>query len=389
MAKKYEKLTRENMRKLSAGDYLTESGIVYKKLSNSDATFSVNLMVDGQRIRRSIGRESEGVTLAKVEIYIEQKKTEARENRLNLPKGRKNFLRFQEAADKYIENLKIESGKNVPQKQQQLRDYITPFFKNLIINNITSFDIERYKSHIVKEIGLSSTTANRHLSIVSHMFNKLLDWRMIDKVPFRIKKFKETANRITYLTPEQIQDILYFAQQDQNPYVFPFIYIGLDTAMRRAEILTIKLENIDTQNRTIYIPKAKAGARMQPISDNLAEFLDEYIKTVDKTQPWLFPSPKSKDGHFINIEKPFRRVVKAAGLDPKEIIRHTLRHTAISHLMQAGVDISTIQRISGHKTVQMVMRYSHQNDAHIREAMSKLQNRYNMTNNIENVSKRA
>ena len=79
---------------------------------------------------------------------------------------------------------------------------------------------------------------------------------------------------------------------------------------------------------------------------------------------------------MISIEKPFRRVVAAAGLDPKQVVRHTLRHTAITHLVQAGVDLPTVQRISGHKTMQMVARYSHQNGEHIREAMDKLAQRY-------------
>jgi len=72
------------------------------------------------------------------------------------------------------------------------------------------------------------------------------------------------------------------------------------------------------------------------------------------------------------IEKPFRRVVKDAELDPKEIVRHTLRHTAITHLVQAGVDLPTVKRISGHKTLAMVERYAHQNGEHIRAAMDKL-----------------
>ena len=80
----------------------------------------------------------------------------------------------------------------------------------------------------------------------------------------------------------------------------------------------------------------------------------------------------------MNIEKQFRRVVAAAGLDPKEVVRHTLRHTAITHLVQAGVDLPTVQRISGHKTLQMVVRYSHQNGEHIKSAMDALEERYNI-----------
>ena len=63
-------------------------------------------------------------------------------------------------------------------------------------------------------------------------------------------------------------------------------------------------------------------------------------------------------------------------MNSKEIVRHTLRHTAITHLVQAGFDLPTVKRISGHKTLQMVERYSHQNGAHIQAAMDKLEARY-------------
>ncbi len=69
------------------------------------------------------------------------------------------------------------------------------------------------------------------------------------------------------------------------------------------------------------------------------------------------------------------RAVTAAG-DPKQVVRHTLRHTAITHLVQAGVDLPTGKRISGHKTMAMVERYAHQSGSHIAEAMAKLNGRY-------------
>ena len=68
----------------------------------------------------------------------------------------------------------------------------------------------------------------------------------------------------------------------------------------------------------------------------------------------------------------FRRVVIAAHLDPKKTTPHTMRHTGISRLVMAGKDIPTIQRISGHKTVQMVMHYVHLSGGHIDDAMSVL-----------------
>ena len=78
----------------------------------------------------------------------------------------------------------------------------------------------------------------------------------------------------------------------------------------------------------------------------------------------------------MNIEKPWTRVVIKAGLNPRVVVRHTLRHTAITHLVQAGVDLPTVKRISGHKTMQMIERYGHQNGVHIQAAMNKLEERY-------------
>lgn len=112
---------------------------------------------------------------------------------------------------------------------------------------------------------------------------------------------------------------------------------------------------------------------------HLTTFLKAMIETTAPNQVWLFPAPLSKLGHTENIEKSFRRVVQIAGMDPGEVVRHTLRHTAITHLVQAGIDLPTVKRISGHKTLQMVERYSHQNGSHIQAAMDRLEQRYNLT----------
>jgi integrase len=86
--------------------------------------------------------------------------------------------------------------------------------------------------------------------------------------------------------------------------------------------------------------------------------------------------PSAREGHTMDIRKPFRRAVVAAGLDPDQVVIHTLRHTSITHLVQAGVDLPTIKRISGHKTPMMVERYAHANGAHIHSAVDKLDRRY-------------
>ncbi|MBN8450439.1 MAG: site-specific integrase [Candidatus Accumulibacter sp.] len=395
MAKTFSKLTRPNMRKLAAGDKLNEHGITFERQANGDGVFTVNFMVDGQRIHRVIGRESDGTTRTQAEEFIDKARQDAKAGRLNLPKGRKLALSFSEAADKYLAKLAQEGGKDLPMKRYRFNMHLKPFFGETPLSKIASFDVERYKKQRGSELVMrpngpggkpvyggetKPATINRELAALSHLLNKAVEWGWLDHKPATIKRLQEHAGRITYLTVEQVERLLKEAAGDQSRQIYPFIRIGLDTSMRKTEILSIRREHIDVQKMVIYIPKAKAGAREQPITRSLAEYLTSYVASLQPGLPWLFPSIAAKEGRTVNLDKPFRRCVLAAGLDVTQVVRHTLRHTAITHLVQAGVDLPTVKRISGHKNLSMVERYSHQNGAHIQTAMDKLSERYKKVN---------
>ena len=393
MAKKFAKLTRSNIRKLGVGESILEHGITFERKVDGDGVFTINVMVDGQRIHRVVGRESDGTTRTQAEEYIEKVRRDAKDDRLSLPKGRKIALGFGEAGDKYIQKLEEEGGKDLAAKRRRLNQHLIPFFGDTPLSKVSTFDVERYKkaraltkavpggekNRPKDETSLKLTskgTINRELAVLSHLFNKAVEWGWIQARPAIIRRFPESQGRITYLTVDQVKELVECAKQDQNPQIYPFIVIGLETAMRKMEILRIRKEDVDLQRRIISIPQAKAGSREQPITQHLAEFLESHIAMQPEGTPWLFPSEAAKDGHTTDVRKAFRRVVETAGLNPDEVVRHTLRHTAITRLIQAGVDLPTVKRISGHKTLIMVERYAHQNGEHIQAAMDKLQDRY-------------
>lgn len=333
---------------------------------------------------------------ANTEDFISKVRNDAKHDRLSLPKGRKVALSFREAAEKYLERLAEEGGKDLEKKRHRLDRHLVPFFGDLPLSKISTFDVERYKKQRREAKAIKSTsgengptykdaltapgTINRELAVLSHLFSKATEWGWIDRRPARIGRFNEDKGRITYLTVEQAAQLVEYAKGDGNAQVYPFILIALETSMRMTEILSIRKDDVDLQRRVIYIPKAKAGAREQPITANLAEFLAGHMEGLPPGTPWLFPSPGAREGHTVSIRKPFRRVVAAAGLNPDQVVRHTLRHTAITHLIQAGVDLPTVKRISGHKTLVMVERYAHANGEHIQAAMDKLDKRYRATN---------
>lgn len=392
MAKVFTKLTRPAMRKMTPGETLHEHGISFERGPSGDGVFTVNVMVNGRRIHRVVGRESDGVTRTQAEAFIEQLRTDARHERLALPKRRKFGLTFREAAAGYLERLAAEGGKDLKMKRQRLSLHLVPFFDAVALDKITTSEIERYKQQRRHEQPLlrprgkkiersgapravSPATVNRELAVLSHLFTKAVEWEWLDRAP-PIRRFREGQSRIEYLTVEQARRLLECAKIDDNPHVYPFVLIGLETGMRRAEILTMRREHVDLARRVIFVPQAKAGAREQPITAHLAEFLSHHLAGLPADTLWVFPSPTAQSGHATDIGKGFRRAVAAAGLDPKKVVRHTLRHTAITHLVQAGVDLPTVKRISGHRTLAMVERYAHQNGSHIEQAMDKLQARY-------------
>lgn len=286
-----------------------------------------------------------------------------------------NPTTFTEAAEQYLINLDLENGRNIPDKKRQIYQELIPYFGDMALKEINRFEIERFKRHLLAK-GLKESTINRYLAVISHIFHKAVEWDWLIKIPCKVVKYREDNIRTRYLEAPEIEALLKAAQQDECPVIEPFIRIALGTAMRRGEILRIKIEDINCTRREIYIPEAKCGARMQPMTAGLATYLENYVKHKSKPgQVYLFPAKRSASGHRQEIEKPFYRVVEAAGLDRNQVCRHTLRHTAITHLVQAGVDLPTVQRFSGHKTIQMVFRYSHQSTDHLQWALDKMESR--------------
>jgi hypothetical protein len=80
MAKDFNKLNRPSIRKLLPGGKLTEHGITFERLKNGDGVYSVNVMADGRRIHRVIGREGDGVT--RLRLKSSSKKHEPKHERV-------------------------------------------------------------------------------------------------------------------------------------------------------------------------------------------------------------------------------------------------------------------------------------------------------------------
>jgi integrase len=373
MTLRFSRLDRPAIRKLRPSEKIAEHGIIVERLTDRDLRYSINVMVDGNRVHRVIGRDSDGVTRTQCEEFIEQARTEARADRLNLPKGRKLALTFGAAADDYVTRLEQANGKNLKVKRRQLLMYLKPYFGSMRLDAISAFTIEKYKKRRLDQ-GAAAATVNRELATLSHLFNRAVEWKWLDRLPARPAKFTESAGRIIALTDQECDALMTAAIAGADIDLWLFVAFGLNTAMRHSEIMAARWDQLDLAKHRLHIPKAKAGQREQPITPELAELLTREREMRDDRDGWIFPSPHSDSqaGHRARMDRPFREAVKAAGLDPELITPHVMRHTAITKLVQAGVDLPTIQRISGHKTLAMVLRYTHVHGQHIDQAIRAL-----------------
>jgi integrase len=370
MSIRFTRLDRPAVRRLHPGQKITEHGIAVERLANGDLRYTVNVMVNGRRVHRVIGRHSEGVTRTECEQFIEQARSDARTDRLNLPKGRKLALSFGAAASDYLKRLEESGGKNVAAKRRQLQLYLKPYFGLMRLDAITGFTIEKYKKRRLDQ-KTSPATVNRELATLSHLFNRAVEWKWLDRLPAKPAKFAETAGRIIALTDQECDRLMTAAVASADADLWLFVAFGMNTAMRHSEIMAARWDQLDLANRRLFIPDAKAGQREQPITSELAEILTVEREMRQDRAGWIFPSPHSDSGtgHRVRMDRPFREGVRLAGLDPELVTPHVMRHTAITKLVQAGVDLPTIQRISGHKTLAMVLRYTHVHGRHIDAAI--------------------
>ena len=77
----------------------------------------------------------------------------------------------------------------------------------------------------------------------------------------------------------------------------------------------------------------------------------------------FLPTARAKKAEYLNLRQPWEAALQTAGIT--DFHWHDLRHTAASYLAMSGVSLVEISKILGHRTMQMVSRYSHLSDGHI------------------------
>ena len=278
-------------------------------------------------------------------------------------KGEKEMI-LGEALTLYAEQYTSQK-KGARQELSRIRHWKAhPFSLRPLASFIPSdwrmYAIERRKN-------VSATTVRLELALVRHLFTVASqDWAMELRPQFTSRTLPKVKNaRDRRLLPEEAEAII---RATGSPVLEKLLGFALETAMRRSEITSMRWRDVDLPKRTVILPTTKNGERRAvPLSKEAVRILDSLQKGGKDESVWNM-APDSVTQAFgraverarANYEK--ECLVAEKNADPtflSDIRFHDLRHEATSRLFERGMGTMTVAAITGHKTLQMLKRYTH------------------------------
>lgn len=277
--------------------------------------------------------------------------------------------------DRYISTI-------LPYKPKNARNQITQlqWWKGCIgyylLSDITPALIGEFRDKLLKGITKqgkirSPSTVNRYLAALSHAFTiAVKEWGWLDTSPMKnVMKPKQPRGRNRCLNQEERRLLLEACKASASSYLYTIVVLALSTGMRQGEILNLKWEDIDLDRSIIILNETKNGERrFIPLAGHALDLVISLNSCKVSNNSLLFPSKNQNQP--IDIRSAWDNVLKRA--DIKDFRFHDLRHCAASYLAMNGATLAEISEILGHKTLQMVKRYTHLTESHTTKVVASM-----------------
>jgi len=129
--------------------------------------------------------------------------------------------------------------------------------------------------------------------------------------------------------------------------------------LRRSELLNLRIVDIDSKRMLVYILNAKGNRdRSLPLPQKLLELIRKYYKQYKPTYYLIEGSEAGQQYSASSLRKIFKESLKKVNKNYNFTL-HCLRHSFVTHLLENGYDLRTIQELLGHKDIRTTMIYTH------------------------------
>lgn len=261
-----------------------------------------------------------------------------------------------EALDRYLREV-TPAKRGARQEAQRIRQLQAHKLASRSLLGLRGADLAEYRDGRLEAVSASSVRLE--LAILGHLYTiARTEWGMEGlRSPLEaIRKPQAPRGRDRRLAPAVVPLL---AEEDRllaacSPRLRSVVILALETAMRRGELAGLRWDQVDLPRRVVRLALTKNGsAREVPLSQRAAAELEQ-LRQVRRLDGWVFGPP----GPIAEwMTRGFTRAAAAAGC--KALRFHDLRHEATSRLAERGLSIQELAAITGHKTLQMLNRYTH------------------------------
>ncbi len=268
------------------------------------------------------------------------------------------------ALDKYEKDI-TPTKKAFTQRAEAGRvKQLKKFFGKYSLAAVTPDLVATYRDERLAA-GKANNTVRLELALLSHLFTVAIqEWRLglVFNPVANIRKPNPGVGRNRRLTEDEEKRLLDAADKHSNPMFGWLVRLALYTGMRSNELVTLTRGQVDLKRRVVRLDDTKNGSsRTVPLSLEATEVFKQALQNPLrplKTDLIFFGEP-GRDGKRrpYSHRKVWDNLKKELGLEGLHF--HDLRHEAVSRLVEAGLGDQEVAAISGHRSMQMLKRYTH------------------------------
>ena len=347
--------------------------------------WSYTFSFDGKRYRASTGE----ITKAKATTVMANALTALARGEQGLSKVARGAT-LRTFSERFLEWVKKSTQLEEPTRKFYTYGWRLLSFTDLAslrVDRITKDDVEcttfrrpvidrRTKQETDIVVDCSPAYTNQALRTLRVMLGKAEEWGVIAQRPKfatvdspgrdrMIDGATEASLQKAYSVPEKNASL-----RQQREQAWLVMVILQDTGMRPDEVFPLRVDQIDRLRSRIWIPTGKTSnaRRFVPMSDRMRKMLD--LHCGDRTEGWVFPSPRSKSGHLTSIAKGFRAARVRSNIDSR-VVPYSARHTYGTFTMEQTGNQFAVSKSMGHADVKSMEPYQHPELGEINQAINR------------------
>ncbi len=321
-----------------------------------------SLKANGQRIHGSTRARD----LATAKLVLEEKRKEMLKGQLRIVC---RIPTLTELVKEWAQvHRQVHSPRHLKNVESHARIWLLPQLGTTRIDRVTTMDVLEIRNRVL-EAGRSMTTANNLLRIIHLLFGYALKVNYLERLPFKVMPLRVQKKPRPVLAVSMVQTFLASVDRHtRNPHAPVMVRVMIGLGMRESEVLGMRWEWFDANQRTYVVGKAKGKeARVLPVPDWLWSAIQGLPKTLSE---WVFPAEDGKP-HRPNYCRTVLDTV-AKELNLGRLSQHRLRATHASIHAELGTPLPDIQALLGHKSITTTMLYIEQSLENKRRAQDSM-----------------